>query len=435
MKLGNLKLLFGKALVVILVFGVGIASSDYFFRIPFGSSTLSSTIYNKVSSLLNISKDETFLFPAEIITSRYNFKMVKKFNVDGTFQIAKIDEENLFVVERFTGAAYIWNISTGRVSDQGNLLIDSGITLSQDKKQIVQIADLHYAFGKLLLSVVSTTKTQNCLFLQALAFEDPLKERKQPKRFFQSPCIEDTLNPALFGGRFTNSKSDIFMSVGEQRYDRSGYPKVSKTALLEQKNPNSVFGSILKFDEKLNSFTIYSNGHRNAQGMFFSMENNKFYESEHGPQGGDEVNIVLSGKNYGWPFVSFGVPYGWQLASGFPDPATVKGTNFEQFLKKSGQLRGTHEGFEKPLFSWYPSVGAGSLLQVPSNSNLKDWRGNLLVVSLANNQLHRLILEGDKVIFDERIDVGARIRDMVTTKEGNLIIALDEGQLLLFAVN
>jgi glucose/arabinose dehydrogenase len=166
--------------------------------------------------------------------------------------------------------------------------------------------------------------------------------------------------------------------------------------------------------------------------MFFSTVSKKFYEAEHGPEGGDEVNVVLKGKNYGWPYVSFGIPYGWQVASGFPDPATVKGTNYEQVLKKSGQLRGTHEGFERPLFSWFPSVGAGSLLQVPNDSNLKDWRNNLLVVSLANNQLHRLILEGDKVIFDERIDVGGRIRDMVVTKNGDFVIALDEGTILAF---
>jgi glucose/arabinose dehydrogenase len=236
----------------------------------------------------------------------------------------------------------------------------------------------------------------------------------------------------LFGGRFTNSDESVFMSVGEQRYDRSGYPKISKIALSEQKNPYSVFGTILEFDKKLTGFNIYSRGHRNAQGMFFSATSKKFYEAEHGPQGGDEVNIVLKGKNYGWPFVSFGIPYGWQVASGFPDPATVKGTNYEQVLKKSGQVRGTHEGYQKPLFSWFPSVGAGSLLQVASDSDLLDWRDNLLVVSLTSNQLHRLILEGDKVIFDEKIDVGARIRDMLVTRSGDLVIALDEGTLLAY---
>ena len=101
-------------------------------------------------------------------------------------------------------------------------------------------------------------------------------------------------------------------------------------------------------------------------------------------------------------------------------------------LKKSGQIRGTHEGYQKPLFSWFPSVGAGSLLQIPSDSDLLDWRDNLLVVSLASNQLHRLILEEDKVIFDETINVGARVRDMLVTKSGDLIIALDEGTLLVY---
>ena len=335
-------------------------------------------------------------------------------------------------MERFSGKSYIWNILSGKTSNQGNLLSDSNIVIGNDKKQIVQITDLHYAFGKLFLSVVSTPKNPNCLFLQAFAFDNPLANRTKPNQLFQSPCIEDTLNPALFGGRFTNSETSLFMSVGDQRYDRSGYPKISKIALLEQKNPNSVFGSILQFNKNLTSFSIYSSGHRNAQGMFFSTESKKFYEAEHGPQGGDEVNIILKGKNYGWPYVSFGIPYGWQFASGFPDPATIKGTNYEQVLKESGALRGTHEGYAKPLFSWFPSVGAGSLLQVPSDSHLKDWRNNVLVAAMGTKQLHRLVLDGDRVVFDETIDVGARIRDMLITKNGDFVIALDEGALLVF---
>lgn len=428
----NIKSWISKLVIALLIFGFGLASSDYFFRIPFKNSTLTSAIYTKVSQSLNLNQEKPFLPPKEIFSARYQLKIAQKFPINGTFQIAKIDEKKVFVVERFSGESYIWNIQTGKTSNQGNLLSDSGILIGKDKRQIVQITDLHYAFGKLLLSVVSTPKNPDCLFLQALAFDSPLANRTKPFRFFQSPCIEDTLNPMLFGGRFTNSNEAVFMSVGEQRYDRSGYPKISKVALSEQKNLNSVFGTILQFDKKLAGFSIYSSGHRNAQGMFFSAASKKFYEAEHGPQGGDEVNIVLKGKNYGWPFVSFGIPYGWQVASGFPDPATVTGTNFEQVLKKSGQVRGTHKGYQKPLFSWFPSVGAGSLLQIPSDSDLLDWRDNLLVVSLASNQLHRLILEGDKVIFDETIDVGARIRDMLVTKSGDLIIALDEGILLAY---
>jgi hypothetical protein len=419
-------------MIVLIIFGFGIASSDYFFRIPFKNSTLASVLYIKISNSLNLSQEKQFIPPKVISTSRYQLKIAQKFPIKGTFQIAKIDEKNLFVVERFSGESYIWNIETGKTSNQGNLLSDSGIIIGKDKRQIVQITDLHYAFGKLLLSVVLTPKNPNCLSLQAFSFDNPLANRKKSNKFFQSPCIEDTLNPMLFGGRFTNSDESVFMSVGEQRYDRSGYPKISKIALSEQNNPNSVFGTILEFDKKLTSFNIYSRGHRNAQGMFFSATSKKFYEAEHGPQGGDEVNIVLRGKNYGWPFVSFGIPYGWQVASGFPDPATVKGTNYEQVLKKSGQVRGTHEGYQKPLFSWFPSVGAGSLLQVASDSDLLDWRDNLLVVSLTSNQLHRLILDGDKVIFDEKIDVGARIRDMLVSRSGDLVIALDEGTLLAY---
>jgi len=421
-----------KVLTGLIIFGLGIASANYFFRIPFRNSTLSNVIYNKVTNSLNLSKEKTFSPAPLISSSRYQLKIAQEFPKKGTFQIAKIDEQEFFVVERFSGQAYTWNIQTGKTKSQGNLLSGLDFRFPENSKHILQIADLHYAFGKLLMSVVSTPKTPNCLSLQAIVFDTPLTNRESPRVFFQTPCIEDTLNPMLFGGRFTNSTQSIFMSVGEQRYDRSGYPKLSKVAVAEQMNQNSVFGTILEFDKNLNHFSIYSRGHRNAQGMFYSLTDSRFYESEHGPQGGDEVNVVVRGKNYGWPFVSYGIPYGWQYASGFPDPAKVKGTNYEKVLEKSGQVRGSHEGYQKPLFSWFPSVGAGSILQVPVNSELQDWRNNLLVVSLASNQLHRLILEGDKVIFDEVIVIGARIRDMSVTTSGDLVVALDEGKLLVY---
>lgn len=432
LKFKNLKSWFARALIVISIFALGIASSNYFFSIPFRDSTLTNVVHSKVSNALNLNSEKTFLPLKLVPTSRYQMEIAREFPIKGTFQIAKIDENRFFVVERFSGESYIWNIKNGKTTNHGNLLRDSGFVLRDDKEQIIQITDLHYAFGKLLMSVVSKPEKQKCLSLHAFAFENVFTSRTEPREFFQSPCIEDTLNPMLFGGRFTNSTKSVFMSVGEQRYDRSGYPKISKTAISEQKNPNSVFGTILQFDRKLSNFSIYSRGHRNAQGLYFSTTSKKFYESEHGPQGGDEINLVVQGKNYGWPFVSFGIPYGWQFASGFPDPATQKGTNYEQVLSRSGQVRGSHEGYQKPLFSWFPSVGAGSLLQIPSDSDLLDWRDNLLVVSLSSNQLHRLILDEGKVIFDEKIDVGARIRDMSVTVSGELVIALDEGVLLAY---
>jgi len=384
---------------LLVAFFIGISSSPLFFSIPFKETTFTTYMDKKISQWLNLNTSPEFKLLDSIKSSRYSLNLYTKFPEEGTFQLAKLDSQNIFILERFTGQSYIWNIYTGKIQINRNLLADLNLLNQKSKMQVLQVADVHYAFNKLFFSVVSDHSHPECLDLSAYSADISPKSKSQPVLIFRSPCIEDLLNPALFGGRFTNSKTSLFMSVGEQRYDRSGFPKNSKIAKQEIVNDKSVFGKILIFNQSISDYRIYSSGHRNAQGLFYSETNSLLFEAEHGPQGGDEVNVIQEGKNYGWPFVSFGTAYGWALGSNFPDPSTVKGTNYEEILKSYGQIRGSHKDFAKPLFSWFPSIGAGSIYEVANNSDLIDWRKNLLVVSLAKNQVHRLILEQNKVII------------------------------------
>ena len=157
---------------------------------------------------------------------------------------------------------------------------------------------------------------------------------------------------------------------------------------------------------------IYSYGHRNPQGIALHPITGEVWTHEHGPQGGDEINIVQSGKNYGWPIITHGVNYGW-------------GTKIGEGSHKSGM--------EQPLYYWDPSI-APSGMAFYYGDKLPQWRGNLFVGSLKFELLVRLELKNNKVIKEERLLVGqyGRIRDVRNGPDGYLYLLTDEdnGSLL-----
>jgi len=152
---------------------------------------------------------------------------------------------------------------------------------------------------------------------------------------------------------------------------------------------------------------IWSYGHRNIQAAAINPATGVLWEIEHGPRGGDELNIPEAGKNYGWPEVSFGVNY-------------------------SGTPVGTGEsdapGFEVPIYQWTPVI-APSGMMFYSGAAFPEWEGNLFVGGLASTALVRLELDGDSVTHEERLleAAGLRIRDMAEGPDGAIYVVTDEG--------
>jgi glucose/arabinose dehydrogenase len=156
---------------------------------------------------------------------------------------------------------------------------------------------------------------------------------------------------------------------------------------------------------------IYSYGHRNPQGMTLHPDSGAVWLHEHGARGGDEINIVRPGRNYGWPVITHGVDYTY-LPIGI----------------------GTHkEGMEQPLHHWTPSI-APSGMAFYSGDLFPGWRGNLFVGALAGEHLARLTLDGEKVTAEEKLltSLGRRIRDVRMGPDGRLWLLTDHdpGQLL-----
>lgn len=148
---------------------------------------------------------------------------------------------------------------------------------------------------------------------------------------------------------------------------------------------------------------IYSYGHRNPQGLAKHPVTGEIWDNEHGPRGGDEINIIKPGANYGWPVITYGINY-----SGTP-------------ITDKTEM----EGMEQPLHYWLPSIAPSGMTFVTSDL-YGDWKGSILVGSLKFQYLERLVLEGDKVVQREKLlaDIG-RVRDVKEGPDGHLYVAVE----------
>jgi len=148
---------------------------------------------------------------------------------------------------------------------------------------------------------------------------------------------------------------------------------------------------------------IYSYGHRNPQGLVIHPETGKLWNNEHGPQGGDEINIIQKGKNYGWPVISYGINY--------------DGTSFTELTER--------EGMEQPIFFWVPSIAPCGMTFVTSDL-YPELKGNLLVSSLKFKYLERLIIEDNKVVKREKLldDIG-RVRNVRQGLDGYIYVGVE----------
>lgn len=145
---------------------------------------------------------------------------------------------------------------------------------------------------------------------------------------------------------------------------------------------------------------IWSYGHRNVQGAALHPQSGELWANEHGPMGGDEVNRVLAGRNYGWPEITFGREYGIGSKIG-------EGTS--------------RADVEAPVLQWTPSI-APSGMAFYTGELFPKWKGNVFVGALKFQLLVRLVLDGDKVVHEERMlnEIGARIRDVRQSPDGHL---------------
>lgn len=226
-----------------------------------------------------------------------------------------------------------------------------------------------------------------------------------------TPAYDGNLH---YGGRIIfDGSGNLFLSTGE-RSDLVTRPQAQQL--------NSSLGKIIHITKDGQPAAgnplanvagakpeLYSYGHRNVQGLARHPVTGDLWENEFGPRGGDEVNHIMPGKNYGWPTITYGIEY-----SG----------------KKVGAAMQQKDGLEQPTYYWDPSVSPSGMTFFAGNS-IPEWQNNLFIGALSGLHIVRLIIKDNKVVGEERLleDEIQRFRDITQGKDGALYAITDQGRL------
>ena len=217
-----------------------------------------------------------------------------------------------------------------------------------------------------------------------------------------------------YGSRiiFDNNKY-LYLSVGEGGITSYGGPNTSNNNALD---PKSNWGKVHRMLDNgqipddnpvipgnKGPSTIYSYGHRNPQGLTLHPETGEIWETEHGPKGGDEVNIIIKGANYGWPAYSLGV-------------------NYDGTVISSGHIAA---GITPPLFSWTPSIGICGMTFITSEK-FKSWKGDLLISGLASQKLYRCVVNGKNLVEENiLLSDSGRVRNVAQSPDGSIYVSVE----------
>ena len=217
-----------------------------------------------------------------------------------------------------------------------------------------------------------------------------------------------------YGSRIAfDDKGFIYFGVGDRGVRPNGQNlQTHAGSILRLKRNGDVPEDNPFFNNKQALPEIWSYGHRNPQGLVWDNDNKRLWEIEHGPRGGDEINLIQKGKNYGWPVISYGKEYWGPVAVG-------EGT------EKKGMMQ--------PVKYYVPSIAPGSLLYYNSNA-FPDWKGNLFAGALKLRHINRISLDDQgKAVQEERLfkKLDERIRALTISPEGFIYFSTDSGKIFV----
>ena len=346
-----------------------------------------------------------FALSAPSFTQDYKVKKVGK-AFSHPWGISIFDDDEVLITER-GGNLFKVNIETGSRNKIRNLpdvfnVRQGGLLDVLIDKESVSERNVYICYSSKVSGGSSTTLMAGTLK------EDKLISKKI---LFKSNNVSGS--GVHFGCRLAIINDQIFMSIGDRgnRY--------------EAQDVNSHAGSVIrvnKYDganrkqKAYNSWPaeVYTKGHRNPQGMAINSTTNEIWVNEHGPKGGDEINVLKLGKNFGWPIVTYGEEY-WG--------------------GKIGQGITSLEGFEDPIWYWVPSI-APSGMTFYDRKMFPEFNGHLLVSSLKFKSLYLVELINNKpfrerVLFKNRF---GRVRDIEILKDGSILLISDEKKGGLFRI-
>ena len=264
----------------------------------------------------------------------------------------------------------------------------------------IAILSENAASAKLLISYPRLGKSGFCveIAVDELAYDRKKQRAKFVSNWFVSkPCVPISAVQHTDGRFAVIDKNSVYVSIGDLGFSD-----------INMRNKRGDLGSIFKLSAK--SAVRISQGHRNPQGIVL-FDKKTLMAAEHGPRGGDELNVITEGSDYGWPFVTYGEPYG---SGDYVRPAKT----------------GSHEGYIEPIKYWVPSIAPTELVQLPVDG-WGDWGKGLVLGTLREEVLVFMKLsETFEVTQSAQVDMDERIRDLEMLSDGDLLATTDSGKLI-----
>ena len=241
--------------------------------------------------------------------------------------------------------------------------------------------------------------------------------------FAANPCIKNAIfgvwkgeivhigGGIQVGGRMLMDGAEhLLVAIGDHGwYEWHDRQEAGDTAKPLDVDPDSHLGKLVRIELTSGEAEVVASGLRNPQGLVRDSEGN-LWETEHGPQGGDELNLLKPGLDYGWPYVTLGIQYGNKI---WP----------------YNKVQGGHDGFEEPVFAWIPSIAISNLI-VSDSQQFPLWQNDLLIASLAARSLFRVRIRKERVTYFEKIVIGERIRDLTEMPDGRIALLTDSAKIL-----
>jgi cytochrome c2 len=225
-----------------------------------------------------------------------------------------------------------------------------------------------------------------------LPIEGDLRERASP--------FEGNLS----GGRLALRDPDtLLFTVGFH-----GFDGVNSKQLYSQ-DPEASWGTTVLIHVNEGSSETFATGLRNEQGLYIDPKGG-IWETEHGPRGGDELNYLEQGVNYGWPYVTYG-------------------TDYTSLVWPLSKTQGRHDGYREPVFAWVPSIGVSQLIGIEKDL-FPEWKGDLLVSSLRAESLFRMHIIDRRVVLAEPIPIKRRIRTLLEGHDGRIILWTEDAAIV-----
>jgi glucose/arabinose dehydrogenase len=223
--------------------------------------------------------------------------------------------------------------------------------------------------------------------------------------YLSRPAIKEPFLGHQVGGKMAlgENENTLYLAIGD----------FSKPDKVQDKTTS--LGKVIKIDLKSLNAEVYATGFRSPNGgLFYDHETNELWLNDHGPRGGDEINLVKRGKNYGWPIVSYGTIYERDGIGGY-----------------YGNKFNNHEGYEKPAMTFVPSIGIGPIAKYASTGKNDYWDNDYFVAGMGSMTLLRIRKEGANLVYAEPVLTGYRIRSIKIDPDGTFYLKTDHNQLLI----